>query len=61
MSSILDQIPKDTFLTSSEPTIIYRLGIFKDATHYLVELYENIKYPTHFHLKVKWIHSLYYR
>ncbi len=59
MPSILDQITKDTFLASPEPTIVYRLGLFNNTTHDLVELYENIAYPPHFHLKAEgYIHFI---
>ncbi len=50
MSSILEQIPSDSFFSSPEPTIVYRLGMFNETSHDLVELFENVTYPPHYHV-----------
>ncbi len=53
MSSILNLIPKDRFLASPQPTAVYRLGMFNDASHDLVELFESEYYPPHYHLEAE--------
>lgn len=56
-SNILSDILKASFLESPEPTNVYRLGFFNDASHDLVELFENEDYKPHYHEQAEgWLH-----
>ena len=51
--SILDLIPRETFVGSAEPTVAYRLGTAENSTYDLVELFPGVEYPPHYHNKAQ--------
>ena len=52
-SSVLDLIPRDTFVGSAEPTTVYRIGTADNSTYDLVELFPDVVYPPHHHKKAE--------
>lgn len=52
-TSILELIPRDTFVGSAEPTVAYRLGVAENSTYDLVELFPGVVYPPHYHDKAE--------